>query len=482
MLKKFKKKIGEEIDRIKEDLEPKELLIKRYLEERGIANIELMASDLGLLTSVAKITLENMVENEKIKGMFIYDNKEFVLLQGIENDILATSEDAFKFNFKEIMEKYSLSLTNIRRVIINLISEGRIRGFFDLPDTYIFYNISEDEEKQLIDEINKQKLNLIHFSEFVKDIISTHDDVDLSALIEVAEKPEEQTSEEDFAALAEEVIKEANEKKFARSILELFLITNKIKGNFTRDYDYFVSDEIVLKELLNFIKFTREISFEDVEEELAIISPELIKSYIEILERNHGLEGYFTEDDSYVLKDVIDETILNTLQACDDLNITELQQQLKLNKDTLIQIMKELAEKDKIDGCFNATKDKFYKFSKIKNEMFNRLLEAKEIEIEELNSALNLAENDLLQNVERIVSMYRKQLRGVLTSDGKTFIKEETLDFRLMDFLNSRDQTSLKDLEQQVRLDVETLKGFIQHLLELGLISGKIEKDIYFKS
>ena len=233
--------------------------------------------------------------------------------------------------------------------------------------------------------------------------------------------------------------------------------------------------------MADFIKFSREVDFVDVEEELGIISSDRMKSYIKIIEKNHGLQGYFTEADSYLTKDLVEETILDMIKDQDMVGVAAIQESIKLKLEIVIDVLKSFLEKGMISGSLNANKSRLYSFSKIKNTFFNPLLEAKEIQLEELNAELQLSEAHLVSNVEKLLDTYQKQLRGFLTIDKKTFIKEETMTYRLMDVLNAEDRISLKELEELTHVGVEILERLITNALEIGLISGKLTKDVFIK-
>ncbi|MHC1591889.1 MAG: hypothetical protein ACXQS8_07375, partial [Candidatus Helarchaeales archaeon] len=202
---------------------------------------------------------------------------------------------------------------------------------------------------------------------------------------------------------------------------------------------------------------------------------------IEILERNHDLKGFFTINDGYVLREVVEEAILEKAHETETINVEELAKEFSLDKETILKVFQELVNDKKLDGSFDKTARLFHQFSKIKKIVINSLQDVKELDIETLNDELNLNESDLVINVERVISLYAKQLRGLLTKDKKTFIKEETMTFRLMELLENKEQVTLKELEEETRLDVEQLRELISKMLELGLISGTLEKDVFKK-
>lgn len=477
MFKKGKKIDGKE----SEEMDPYEQIVEEYLEERGIANIELMASDLGLPISLARHTLDRLIDANKVHGMFIFDNKEFVMLEGIENDIISSSEGTFKYNISELIRKYGIPLAELKGVILNLISQGRLYGFFDDPGSATFYRLTADEDEALIGEINKQKLNLLSFSDNIDDLVLKHEEIDLTALIENASKDKAVESEDDFTAMAEEVIKETKKKQSVRSILEYLISTKRIKGNFTKDYEYFISDHIVLKELLNLIKFSKEVTFTDIEEELGIVSPETIKTYIGIIEKNYKIQGYYSQTESYITRELVEETILEKTQGRDEVQLSSLKDMIKLDDEITHRIFNDLIREKKLSGSLNADQTKFFSLSKIKNVIFDPLSQAKEIQLEDLNTELQLAKSDLVRIVESLISAYQKQLRGFLTKNKDTFITEETLSYRLMEILNAQEKISLKKVAEMMQISSESVREIVDNILNIGLVSGTIKKDQFIR-
>ncbi len=490
MLKKIKEKVKDSVDKIKQDIKesdltPKQRLILKYLSERGgISNIEMMSSDLGILVSVIKHELSELINLNYIEGSFIFDETEFILHDSIKEHIRERIQGVFKFDLNQISKDFGVPISLVREIVTNLSASGEIQGFFDVPTNKNFFNTSRDEEEQFINMLREKPQKIKDLAIYIEDIILLHEDLDVDGLIEKIEEKPNQNDEDDLLSLAEEMVKINIHEQRARIWIETLLQAKKVSGNFDKNLELFTSDQVFLNELFNEINVAGRIGLYDIESRYGVTSKEKIKSYIMILGRNRGLKGYYSDDEEEFITEakIIEETE-QLLGNQNEITIKALNLMLGLKDEDTVNIINDLINNGKLEGILSKDTEKFYQIKTLNAGIMEILSENKEVVIDELSESFNISVTDTVKLVDDLNKRYNKQLRGFITTDNSYFIKEEPLNFKIMEFINQYESNKipLLEIQENLKLSEEDLIELLDRMLEFGVISGKISKDSYIR-
>jgi len=490
VFKKIKDKVKDSVDKIKQDFKELDLtarqrLILKYLNEHGgISNLEMMGADLGILVSGIKHEIGELLNVNYIEGSFIFNDTEFILHDSVKEHIRDRIQDVFKFDLNQISNDFGVPITLAREVLTNFSAAGEVQGFFDVPANNTFYNTSAEEEEKFINILKEKPQKIKDLAIYIEEIILSHEDLDVDSLIERIEEKPKPSDEDDLSSLAEEMVKENVDEQRARIWIETLLQTKKISGNFDLKLELFTSDQVFLDELFNEINAAGRIGLYDIESRYGVTSKDKIKSYLMILSKNKGLKGYYSEDEEEFITDekIIQETE-QLLVDQDEILISSINIILGLKDEDMINIIDDLIKNGKLEGILSKDKEKFYQIKKLNAGMMEILSENKEVLIEELSESFNLSEIDTVNLVTKLNKKYNKQLRGYITTDNALFIKEEPLNFKIMELINNSEQKKipLLDFQENLKLAEEDLINLLDKMLEFGVIPGKISKKTYIK-
>ena len=490
MFKKIKDKVKDSVEKIKQDfkemdLSAKQRLILKYLNERGgIANLQMMGDDLGILVSVIKHEIGELLNVNYVEGSFIFDDTEFILHDSVKEHIRDRIQDFFKFDLNQISNDFGVPISLIRDVLTNFIASGEVQGFFDVPANKTFFNISSEEEENFINMIREKPQKIKDLAVVVEDIILSHEELDIDGLIEKIEEKPKQEDEDDLFAMAEEMVKVNVNEQRARIWIETLLHAKKISGNFDKKLELFTSDAVFLDELFTEIKAAGRIGLYDIESRYGVTSKDKIKTYLMLLGRNKGLKGYYSEDEEeFITEEKIIQETEQLLGDQDEISISSINLILGLKDEDMVNIVSKLIKDGKLEGILSKDKEKFYQIKKLNAGIMEILSENKEVLIEELSESFNISETDTVSLVKKLNKRYNKQLRGFITTDNALFIKEEPLNFKIIELIRNSESKKIPLLEFQesLKLSEEDLVFLLDKMLEFGVISGKISKDSYVK-
>jgi len=489
LFKKFKDKVKDSVDKVKQDmkdldLSPKQKHILKYLNDHGgISNLELMGTDLGYLVSVIRHEIDILLENNAIEGSYIFNDTEFILHDHVKNQILIQAQGTFEFNFNQILHDFGVPISLVREIIGDLCKNNEIQGFFDIPENKTFFSVGEKEEKRFISLLNEKRQIIKDLALYVEDLILSHEELDVDSLIEkIEEKPKE--ADDEFLALAEELVKENVNEKRARIWIENLLSWKKIGGNFDKNLETFTSDSIFLGELFEEIKLAGRIGLFDIESRYGVTSEGKIRTYIQLLEKNRGLKGHYTEDgEEYITEEKIIDEIQQLMGNEEEILISTINSLLGLDTNLLLDVINQLIKNRKLTGILSQNKEKFYQIRKLSADIMEIITENKEVQLRELANQFDISQVDAVMIVKNLIKKYSKQVRGYVTTDSQLFIKEEPLNFKIMALIDNFEDNkiSLTLMQDQLKLDEETLISVLEKMLEFGLLHGKISKNEYIK-
>ncbi|MHA1798215.1 MAG: hypothetical protein ACTSVY_07165, partial [Candidatus Helarchaeota archaeon] len=319
---------------------------------------------------------------------------------------------------------------------------------------------------------------------YIEDLILSHEDLDVDSLIEKIEDKPKQDEEDELLALAEEMAKENINEKRARIWIENLISRKKISGNFDKKLETFTSDQVFLLELFNEIQAAGRIGLYDIESRYGVTSNEKIKIYIELLEKNRGLKGFFSEDgEEYITEDKIISEIQQSIADQEEVLISSINIMLGLENDLLIDLINHLIKTGKLNGVLSKNNEKFYQIKKLNTEIMEILSENKEVSIPEIAKKFDISNSSAVSIIKKLLERYKKQLQGFITTDELLFIKEEPLNFKIMDFIENAPQNKipLLSFQETLKLDEDSVIYLLEKMMEFGLISGKIHKNTYVK-
>ena len=477
------------MDKIKQDmkdfdLSQKQKHILKYLDDHGgISNLELMGADLGYLVSVIRHEIDMLLEKNVIDGSYIFNDTEFILHDYIKDQILMQAQGKFEFNFTPILYDFGIPISLVRDIIGDLCKNNKIQGFFDIPENKTFFSVSKEEEKRFINLLNEKRQKIKDLALFVEDLILSHEELDVDSLIEkIEEKPKK--DDDEFLALAEELVKENINEKRARIWIENLLSWKKIGGNFDKTLETFTSDSIFLGELFEEIKVAGRIGLFDIESRYGVTSEGKIRTYIQLLEKNRGLKGHYTEDgEEYMTEEKIIEEIQQLMGNEEEILISTINSLLGLDTNLLLDVINQLIKIRKLTGILSQNKEKFYQTRKLNADIMEIITENKEVQLRELANQFDISQVDAVLIVKKLIQKYSKQVRGYVTTDSQLFIKEEPLNFKIMALIDNieDDKIPLILMQDELKLDEETLTTVLEKMFEFGLLHGKISKNVYIK-
>ena len=489
MFKKKRDKVKDSADKIKQDVKDSDLTQKqkhilKYLKDHGgISNLELMGTDLGYLVSVIHNEIDLLLEKNMIKGSYIFNDTEFILHYHLKEQVSMQLQGIFEYNFTQILQDFGVPVSLVREIIGELCKNNEIQGFFDIPENNTFFSISKKDEKKFINLLNEKRQNIKDLAIFVEDLILSNEELDVDNLIEkIEEKPKE--NDDEFLALAEELVKENINEKRARIWIENLLSWKKIGGNFDKSLEIFTSDSTFLGELFEEIKMAGRIGLFDIESRYGVTSEGKIRTYIQLLEKNRGLKGHYTEDgEEYITEEKIVEEIQQIMGNEEEILISTINSLLGLDTNLLLDVINQLLKNRKLTGILSQNKEKFYQIKKLNADIMEVITENKEVQLRELANQFDISHVDAVLIVKKLIQKYTKQIRGYVTKDSALFIKEEPLNYKIMALLDSMEENKIPMtvLQDKLKLDEETLVTVLEKMFEFGLLNGKISKNMYIK-
>ncbi|MHA1299253.1 MAG: hypothetical protein ACTSO9_07460 [Candidatus Helarchaeota archaeon] len=477
------KKIKGTIEKIKEELDPRREKFRKEVLNRGIFNLELFAQDMGLVVEDVKEELENLIKEERLKGYFTFGGTEFATYDYIKEHLTERMMDEFKLDLKKICEDYGVTLQVIHEVIDELSRAGKIYGFFDIPKNNTFFVLTAEEQKEFIAKLKKDRIHISELAEFIDDFIESKEGIDIDSLISNIQETEEESDLNDWELLAKDAIGATLGKKRAMIWIENLKSWNKIRGNFTEDQEYFIPQDIITKEISNFINNSGRVQVSEIQKRLGIKDLATLKTNLRILEKNRVIKGFFVSDESeYATEDRLLEEIKTFIDSKkqDIIEIADIQKEIGLDQRNTAALIRKLIRENKISGLISADSSKFFTYGLLNKTIMNYIENNDRIKLKEINENFKLLYDDLINHIETLKSRYN--LRIVFTWDKSEIIKEEKMLYILMDILKKSKKSLLTEVGKASKLEVKQVIRLIKYMLEFGLIKGKLtNKEFIFQ-
>ncbi len=473
-------KIKNKIEKIKDELDPRKVKIKKEVMKRGIFNIELFSNELGLVIPEVKKELEDLIKDEQIIGYFTFLDTEFITYDYLKEQLNNNIEGIFKLDLKKQSQDFGVPLEIIYKIINDLCSQDIQHGFFDISENYMFFHVSEIEQNQMLSILKKGKVHLSELADFIDDLIESNEDIDLTSLITDI-KDDKDSDLNEWEALAKNAIDAALGKKRARIWIDNLISWNKIRGNFTEDQEYFVPQNIITKEISNFIKRTGRVKTSDLQKKFGIKEIDMLKNELNILEKNNVIRGFFTLDETeYVSEEKVFDEIINIINEKnqDVLNIMEIQEKIRLGPKNTSSLLKKLISNQKISGLVSNDESKFFTYQILNKTIMDFIEKNERIKFKTINENFKLPPQDLVKHVEKLIKQHN--LRVIVTWDKSEIIKEEKMLFILMDILKKSKKSLLSEVAKSAKIDAKILVRLIKYMLEFGLIHGELTNNEFF--
>ncbi|NVM03582.1 MAG: hypothetical protein HWN67_14730 [Candidatus Helarchaeota archaeon] len=466
------KKIKDKIEKIREDLDPKKAQLKKEILNKGIFNIDFFAREVGLVEPELRKELKELIEEGQIRGYLAFRDTEFVTLDYLKDQINDRIEKTFKLDLKKQSQDFGVSLESIYEAINELCSQNIQHGFFDIPVNTTFFHVNSRTQNEFISILRKGKIHLTEVAEFIDSLIESKEDIDLSSLISDV-KSNEGSDTDEWESLAKDAIDVTLGKKRARIWIENLMSWNKIIGNFIEDQNYFVSKNIIARELANFLKKTGRVKTSNLQEKLGIEKIRSLKSELKILEENKEIKGYFTIDEAeYVTENkALDEivTILNDKNQ-DTVSISEIKEKIGLDHIDTINLLKKLISDKRVIKLVSKDYSKFFSLKLLNKTIMDYLEKNERIYIKTINENFNLPPQTLVNHIEELIK--RDNLRVIITWDKSEIINEEKILFILMEILKKSKKSLLSEVVKTTKINAKDLVRLIKYMLEFGLIQG----------
>ncbi len=474
------KKIKDTIEKIKDELDPRRDKFKKEVIKRGIFNIELFASELGLIPSEVKKELQDLMDEGHIKGFFTFGDTEFVTFEHLTENLNQRMEDIYKIDLKKLCEDFGVSFQTIHELIDELCRKDLKFGFFDIPENATFFNFTKEERDKFISMLKKGKVHVTELAEFIDEFLESKEDVDIGSLISDIQSEE---ALDDWDMLAKDAIDATLGKKRARIWIENLIFWNKIRGNFSADGESFIPRDVITREITSFINSSGRIKILELQKKLAIKDLDELKRELSILEKNNVIIGYLTvNEDEFVTEKRASEEIIKIFNERnqDIMEISEIRDEIKLDELDAINLIKKLVREKKLGGMISKDDKKIFTLRLLNKTIMDQIENNEQIKLETINQNFQLPHKDLADHVESLINKY--DLRVLMTWDKSEVIKEEKMLFILMDVLKKNKKSNLSEVSRETRIEAKKVVDLIKYMLEFGLIKGDLsDKEFNLK-
>ncbi|MHA1380864.1 MAG: hypothetical protein ACTSRG_21060 [Candidatus Helarchaeota archaeon] len=468
------KKIKGTIDKIKEELDPRRAKFKKDVLDRGIFNIELFAQEKGLLTTEVENELNNLINEGQLRGYFTFNNTEFATYGYLKEHIKETIEGQFKLDLKKFSRDYGITLEVLYEILNELCSQNLQFGFFDIPENYTFFVLTKEEQDKFISKLKKEKIHITELAEFIDEFLESKEDIDITSLISDIQDTETENFD-DWDLLAKDAIESTLGKKRAKVWIENLKSWNKIKGNFTEDQESFVPQDVVTKEIADYLNSSGRVKVIDLQKKLGLKEFKTLKVNLGILEKNGVIKGFLvSNNEEYAtenrLFDEIEEII--KIKQQDIIDISTIQAEIGLDQRNTAALIRKLIKMKRISGLVSADSSRFFTYELLNKIIMNFIENHDKIKIKDINKDFKLLYKDLTDYIEDLIS--KNNLRILFSWDKSELVKEEKALFELMDILKKSKKSLLVEVGKALKLEVKQIIRLIKYMLEFGLINGKL--------
>ncbi|MHA1271467.1 MAG: PCI domain-containing protein [Candidatus Helarchaeota archaeon] len=374
------------------------------INEKGKIFIDMVSSRLKIQESVLRDTIRDFIKNKQIKGWYTQD-KGFVTLKYLENEILSIMKIYKKITLDELSDKLKIPKQYVKNLLIDMIKNDRISGSivddsFERSQVieYVKKGVSTSRflSKKIEDAMNLQYVLIIHkesgscvFSypcselEFDSDLVSGFLQAISSFGSEIDSSQSTPLEEIKWGGFVI-ALSDGNLVRTA------FICKNSPSPSLKANIKYFI---------LNFEnKFKQNLSVWTGDIHPFRKTKDLIENFFKV---GSKLLFFMPQLSKTTLsKEQLQRKILDIIEKKGRVKLIKLGQDFGLNTSTIIELLTVFV----IEGIGRFTKDQseFITEPQIMNEIGEILLSSNELKVSEIANQLNLEHNEteeILQNL-----------------------------------------------------------------------------------